>query len=245
MLTILSDIHANLEALTACLAHAESHGAKRYAFLGDLVGYGADPKACLDIVRGKVVEGAIAIRGNHDEAALGGLAADMEPIAREAIVWTRRQLSDDERNFLAGLPYTCTRDDQLFVHASAERPADWIYLTEPGAAGRCLASSGSALIFAGHVHLPALYHSSGGRLATFEPKSGDPIPLSRSRRWLILAGSVGQPRDGNPKAAYMLFDEDRRQLTFHRVAYDWMAACRKIRSAGLPASLATRLEFGQ
>jgi diadenosine tetraphosphatase ApaH/serine/threonine PP2A family protein phosphatase len=251
-LAILSDIHSNLEALTACVAHAERHGADAWAFTGDLVGYGADPHACLAIVRAHAEQGAIVLRGNHDDAALGGLWADMNPVSREAAVWTRGQLDEAERDFLAALPYVVARDDLLFVHASAAQPESWDYIAGPAAAGRCLAATEAKVVFGGHVHQPCLYYSARGEVSAFVPRAGVAVPLSAGRRWLALVGSVGQPRDGNPAASYALFDGVPhagdfipRRLTFHRVAYDWLSAAAKIRAAGLPETLAQRLEHGQ
>jgi diadenosine tetraphosphatase ApaH/serine/threonine PP2A family protein phosphatase len=247
-LAILADIHANQEALTACLAHAERLGVEAYAFLGDLVGYGADPEACLAIIQRHATAGAILVRGNHDEAALAGHCLDMNPAAREAALWTRTRLSATDRDFLAGLPYTVERDGTLFVHASADLPPDWEYVSDERAARRCLAATSASLIFAGHVHHPLLFHSlrDPGRegVAAFVPQAGSAITLTPGRRWLALAGSVGQPRDGNPAAAYLLFDTAGRQLTWQRVPYDWMSAAAKIRAAGLPEVLAQRLGEG-
>lgn len=244
-LAILSDIHANREALSACLRHAERQGAEAYAFLGDLVGYGADPHACLDIVRRRAEGGAIVVRGNHDDAALGGLCAEMNFTAREAAVWTRQRLTADERGFLAGLPYTVEREGILFVHASADRPAAWEYVIGLGAAARCLAATQATIVFAGHVHCPTLFFSTGQGVSSFVPRAAMPVPLSRGRRWLVLAGSVGQPRDGNPAAAYLLFDTEQSRLTFSRVPYDWMSTAAKIRAASLPDIFAARLEHGR
>jgi len=244
-LAILSDIHANLEALSACLAHARRHGADAWAFTGDLVGYGADPHACLAMVRRLAGEGAIVVRGNHDEAALGGLCADMGFVAREAAVWTRGQITDEDRAFLAGLPYAAERAGSLFVHASADHPEQWEYITGTPAAERCLGATGAQVVFAGHGHHAMLYFSARGKLTAFLPRPGVAVPLGRGRRWLALAGSVGQPRDGNPAACYLLFDGVSRRLTYHRVAYDWLTAAAKIRAAGLPERLAQRLEHGR
>jgi diadenosine tetraphosphatase ApaH/serine/threonine PP2A family protein phosphatase len=243
-LAILADIHANLEALNACLADAERRGAQAHAFLGDLVGYGADPHACLDIVRRHVAGGAIAVRGNHDDAALGGLCEELNFVAREAVVWTRAQLSAAERDFLADLPYVAEGHGCQFVHASADRPSAWEYVSAADAAARCLAAAAAPVVFAGHVHHPLLFHSRRGGAVAFAPRGSAPITLSTGRRWLALTGSVGQPRDDNPAAAYLLYDTERRELNFLRVPYDWMTAATKIRAAGLPASLANRLEHG-
>lgn len=247
-LAILSDIHANYEALTACLAHARQQGASDHAFLGDLVGYGADPQACLEIIRGHVEQGAIVLRGNHDEAALGGLCAEMNFVAREAAHWTRSQLTAVERTFIAQLPYTAERDGpptQFFVHASADRPDTWEYIAGERAAARCLAATNAGLVFAGHVHHPMLYFSTPSGVSAFLPQPGSSVPIPGGRRWLALAGSVGQPRDGSPAASYLLFDTTRRLLTFFRVPYDWVSAAKKIRAAGLPEMLAARLELGE
>ncbi len=246
---ILADIHANREALEACLAHARRHGAERFALLGDFVNYGADPIACLDIVR-ELAAGGAAVRGNHDEAALGGLAEEMNPVAREALYWTRRQLGAGERDFLAALPHGAILGDALLVHASADKPATWPYIIGAPQATRCLMAAEQTVVFAGHVHQPLLYHlpmeSAGTGARTFAPTPGVSIPLSARRRWLIMAGSVGQPRDGNCAAAYSLYDDrpGARAVTFFRVPYDHPGAARKIVAAGLPGTLAWRLSRG-
>lgn len=243
-IALLADIHSNLEALCACLAHARAGGADRFAFLGDLVGYGADPVACIEIVAGLTEKGAVAIQGNHDEAALGGLIELMGFHARDAIYWTRGQLGDSELAFLGGLPKLVREDELLFVHASAERPEEWTYITGERQALSAIQAGGAAYSFVGHVHQPALYFGVKGEARAFHPVPGVPIPLSPRRRWLAIAGSVGQPRDGNNAAAYALFDQAQRSLTFFRVPYDYLSAARKIRAAGLPERLAKRLEEG-
>jgi diadenosine tetraphosphatase ApaH/serine/threonine PP2A family protein phosphatase len=242
---ILSDVHANLEALSACMAHARRLGAGRFAFLGDLVGYGADPLACLDLIRGEVARGGLAVRGNHDDAALGGLCEDLNFIARDSAYWTREQLGAAEREFLAALPLQQRDGDALYVHASAADPPAWEYITGLLAAKRCLAATDAAIVFAGHVHQPLLFYTSGDGVKSFDARNGVAVPLSARRRWLALLGSVGQPRDGNPAAAYALFEPAARQLTQHRVPYDHATAARKILAAGLPAMLARRLAYGE
>lgn len=242
---VLADIHANLEALTACLAHAALQGADRHVFLGDMVGYGADPCACLDLVREHAAAGALVVRGNHDEAAVGGLCVGMQPVAREAAIWTRQQLAEDERRFLDSLPHVMESDDCLFVHASADRPERWEYIAGERAALRCLAATRAAMVCVGHVHHPGLFHTGRNGVTPFAPATAAPITLTPGRRWLVLAGSVGQPRDGNPAASYVLLDTMHRQASFQRVPYDWMRAAQKIRAAGLPAELALRLEHGE
>lgn len=244
-IAVLSDIHSNLEALQACLDHAARQGAGMHVFLGDLVGYGADPVACLRIVAGHAGKGALLVRGNHDDAALGGLCANMNPAAREATYWTRGQLSCTERDFLAGLPLMAYRGDLAFAHASAEAPGAWHYIASPVQAQRCMAASPAAVTFAGHVHHQSPFFSGSGGVGLFQPASAVPIPLAGRRRWLAIVGSVGQPRDGNNAAAYALYDDAERLLSFFRVPYDYRTAARKILAAGLPERLAWRLQRGE
>ena len=244
-IAVLADIHGNLEALRACLAHAEREGADMQVFLGDLVGYGADPVACLGLLADHAGKGALLVRGNHDEAALGGLWENMNPTAREAIYWTRKQLRPEDRDFLASLPLTARRGDLCFVHASALAPGKWEYITSTAQAARCMDAAEAAVTFAGHVHHQSLYFSAGSGVRTFQPVPGVSIPLVGRRRWLTIAGSVGQPRDGNNAAAYALYDEEERMLTFFRVPYDHKTAARKIVDAGLPERLAWRLQRGE
>ncbi len=246
-LALISDVHANLEALRACLDHARAQGAERLAFLGDLVGYGADPGPVVDLVCAEVDRGALAVKGNHDDAAVAGRSDTMHQAAERAIAWTREHLTEGQRAFLAALPMT-VREDRLFlVHASPELPHEWIYVTDPARAAAALAASSPATwVFCGHVHEPVLYtQGSAARPVAFRPVSGVPIPVPVHRRWLAVVGSAGQPRDGNTAACYAMLDTDRPALTFHRVPYDWRAAAARIRGAGLPESLARRLERGE
>lgn len=244
-IAVLADIHGNLEALRACLAHAEREDASMYVILGDLVGYGADPVACLGLLASLAGQGAVVVRGNHDEAALGGLCENMNFVGREAIYWTRSQLGPGEREFLAGLPLVQRRGDMCFVHATADDPGQYGYITGTRQAERCMNASGAALTFAGHVHHTALYLATGNGARVFHPVPGVPIRLFGRRRTLAIAGAVGQPRDGNNAAAYALYDEDQQMLTFFRVPYDHMTAAAKILAAGLPERLARRLHRGE
>ncbi|HET6437672.1 MAG TPA: metallophosphoesterase family protein [Anaeromyxobacter sp.] len=246
-LALLADIHSNLEALVAVLAHAREQGAEARVYLGDLVGYGADPAAVLERIEEDQAAGAVVVQGNHDAAVLdGSVAAGMNPDALAAIAFTRAELGQHQRAFLAGLPLLWRRGDTTLVHASAEKPGEFLYVTDPVRAARCLEAAPSPLVFAGHVHEPVLFYTSAAdRPLPFQPVSGVAIPVPPRRRWLAIAGSVGQPRDGRPAASYAVFDDERRTLTFHRVAYDWPSAAAKVRAAGLPERLAARLERGE
>jgi diadenosine tetraphosphatase ApaH/serine/threonine PP2A family protein phosphatase len=220
-------------------------GADRYAFLGDLVGYGADPVAVLDLIERHAANGAIVVLGNHDAAAIGRPDDALNRNALAAVDWTRAQLGERQRAFLASLPLTVAEDNALFVHASAAAPAQFIYVTSPREAGDSLRASHATYVFCGHVHEQMLYYTAAsGRPMAFEPVPGTPIPAAKSRRWLAVVGSAGQPRDGNTAACYTLFDGDRARLTFYRVPYDVGPTIRKVRAAGLPERVALRLQRG-
>ena len=244
-LALFADIHSNLEAITACIAHAQALGADRYAFLGDLVGYGADPVAVLDLIEEHAAKGAVAVLGNHDAAALGRPDDSLNSSAQAAIAWTRTQLGERQRAFLDGLPLTVSEDNMLFVHASAAAPAEWIYVTGPKEAEKSIKAANVGYILCGHVHEQKLYFvGADGRPMPFRPVPGTPIPVGKHRQWLAIVGSAGQPRDRNNKACYALLDLERSRLTFFRVPYDHGLTAQKIRSAGLPERIARRLERG-
>lgn len=245
-LALIADLHANREAVEAVLAHALGQGAQRFAFLGDFVGYGADPGWVVDRVREHIAAGAIAVMGNHDEAAVRGPRPSMVADARLVVEWTRSRLSSEQLDFLAALPMSVTDGELLFVHANAHAPADWAYIVGQAEAVRSLQASTRRFTFCGHVHEPRLFHMTGtGKSGSFVPVPGVPIPLSPQRRWLAIPGSCGQPRDGNPAACYAIFEIDSATLTFHRVPYDHETAAAEVRAAGLPESLAARLIDGR
>jgi diadenosine tetraphosphatase ApaH/serine/threonine PP2A family protein phosphatase len=245
LIAILTDIHGNREAIEACLAHAARRPIDRYVFLGDLVGYGADPGFVVDTVKEFAARGAVVLVGNHDSAAIG-VPENMNDMAMLAIEWTRSQLTPDQRDFLAGLPLTAEDGDRLYVHASAASPDRWDYVLDERGAARSLMATDAALTFCGHTHLPALFHITGtGKIASFDPDDGVAMPLTPQRRWCAVIGAVGQPRDRNPAACYALYDDGPRTLTYVRVPYDVDTAARKIRDAGLPRFLADRLAWGR
>src|SRR5690242_10921607 len=246
-LALLADLHANLEAVTACLAHARGEGAEAHAFLGDLVGYGADPNAVLELVAEHARGGAVVVRGNHDAAVASGRSETMDRAAAHAVAWTRAALGAAERSFLEGLPLVARQGDAVFVHASAEAPADWTYVADGLRAHQSLAAAAATYVFCGHVHVPALYYEAAGgvRALPLAPEPGVAIPVPPRRRWLAVVGSAGHPRDGLTAACYAVLDLARATLTYHRVPYDFRAAAAKVRAAGLPERLALRLEHGR
>jgi len=244
LIALMSDIHANREAFSACLAHAASYPVDRHVFLGDYVGYGADPGWAVDTVMDHVERGATAILGNHDEA-ISATRVQMNEIASVAIEWTRERLDARQREFLGGLPLVREEADRLYVHASAWAPALWHYVTDAYEARQSLEATTRRVTFCGHVHVPELYQlSAAAKINAFTPVAGVGIPLLRPRRWLAVMGAVGQPRDGLPAACYAVLDEEESTLTYVRVPYDVAGAAAKIRAAGLPSILAARLEHG-
>ena len=244
-IALMSDIHANREAFAACLSHAHEAGVQRHVFLGDFVGYGADPEWVVATLIEHVAKGAVAIAGNHDRA-IATERSGMNESASYAIGWTRDRLDATALAFLAGLKLSVEEEDRLYVHADASAPQKWHYVEDAAMAATSLAATRQRVTFCGHVHVPMLYGiTATQKLLTFQPVAGAPIPLLRQRQWLAVVGSVGQPRDRNPAAAYSIYDTSTTELTCMRVPYDVESAAAKIRAAGLPESLAARLSLGR
>jgi diadenosine tetraphosphatase ApaH/serine/threonine PP2A family protein phosphatase len=249
-LALLSDIHGNIQALDACLAHARAQQAQRFAFLGDMVGYGADPAAVVERVMLMTEEGATVIKGNHDEMAVNPPEV-VKTIGQSTAAWTHAQLNAAQRQWLETLPMTHHQDTVLLVHASADGPELWRYVYDERAATASLDAAvnqweGVRYVFGGHVHEQSLYYRGAATgLMKFSPKSGVAVPVPRHRQWLSTVGSVGQPRDGNPAAMYAILDTLKARLTFHRVPYNHAAASAAILKAGLPVFFSDRLEKGR
>ena len=244
-IALLADIHANRQAFSACLAHAKERGAERYVLLGDFVGYGADPVYATGTVMELVSQGAVALLGNHD-AAVNDPTIRINPEAQAVIDWTRGLLGTRERRFLAELPLAVTEGDRLYVHADASAPAKWIYVLTVEEASRSLYSTKAQITFCGHTHKPAIFSiTTAAKMTAFSPVTDVPVPLHGLRRWLVVLGSVGQPRDGIPAASYVTFDTAKKEVTFHRVAYDIEGAAAAIRNARLPLFFSQRLFMGR
>jgi diadenosine tetraphosphatase ApaH/serine/threonine PP2A family protein phosphatase len=244
-LALFADIHGNRQAFGACLEAARAQGAERFILLGDFVGYGADPEWTMDTVMALVEDGAIAVRGNHDSAI--GIDSDaMNAEAQAVIEWTRGRLSAAQRRFLAELSLMQQQDDRLYVHSEASNPTRWRYVRDASDAARSMMAADAQITFCGHIHRPALYSmSSTAKMTSFVPTTGVAVQLLAGRRWLAVLGSVGQPRDGNPAAAFSMFDTERREITYCRAPYDIEAAAARIRENGLPGWLADRLFVGR
>lgn len=244
-LAIFADIHANRQAFGACLDVARARGAERMIFLGDYVGYGADPEWTVDTVMGMVDSGAMAVLGNHDQA-VGTPTITFNAQAQAAIEWTRGRLGVEQRRFLSELPLALQEDDRLYVHSEASHPANWRYVQTTSDAARSLMATSSHVTFCGHIHTPALYSmSAAADMTSLVPRSGVAVQLLPGRRWLAVLGSVGQPRDGNPAASFAMFDTASQEITWCRVPYDVETAAGRIRANGLPRWLADRLLAGR
>jgi len=245
LLAVLSDIHANRQAFDACLKAARERGAEQFALLGDFVGYGADPEWVVDTTMELVAQGAFAVRGNHDQA-VSSTVETMNAEAQIAIEWTRGRLDAAQRRFLADLPLMVDDEDRLYVHSDASSPARWNYIRSAADAAKSLIAAPSHVTFCGHIHKPALYSLSvTAKMTSFVPKAGVPVQLLHGRQWLAVLGSVGQPRDGDSAASFVLFDTVTCQITYCRVPYDIEAAAQRILQNGLPSWLADRLSRGR
>lgn len=241
---MFADIHSNRQAFEACLDRARELGAQRTVLLGDYVGYGADPDWVVNKVMELVEQGAMAVLGNHD-SAINTTREQMSTEAKFAIEWTRGELGTAQRRFLAELPLAINDEDRLYVHSEASNPKNWIYVQSVADAARSLAFDPAQITFCGHIHRPALYSMSAtAKMTGFTPTTGVPIQLLPGRRWLCVLGSVGQPRDGNPAAAFLMLDTDKREITYCRTPYDIDEAAARIKRKGLPLWLADRLFTG-
>ena len=248
-IALLSDIHANLQALNACMAHAKSQGVDRWALLGDLVGYGGNPQEVVAMAMRLADEGAWVIQGNHDVMAVKP-PVDDQSMGSSTAQWTYAQLDAAQREFLQSLPLTALSGSLLLVHASAHAPDRWHYVDSERAADLCadhaLQDFDARHVVVGHVHHQTVYYrGTGHSMMRFEPTAGVQVPMPSHRRWVATVGSVGQPRDHKPEAMYALYDDTAGRMTFHRVAYDHAAAAQAIRKAGLPDFFAERLALGR
>ena len=238
---VLSDIHANLVALDAVLRDAGSVDAIWH--LGDVVGYGPEPDA---VVERLTAAGAVGVTGNHDRAAAGGREIDwFNPDAKAAMQWTRGRISDTTAAWLGALPERRTEGETLSVHGSPRDPI-WEYVTSAAVARASLDTMTTPLGLHGHTHIPMAWVDRGERVEAVAPRPGSTIHLGDGKeRVLLNPGSVGQPRDGDPRASWLLLELDSWRATWRRTEYPVDEAADAIRAAGLPKQLADRLYYGQ
>jgi diadenosine tetraphosphatase ApaH/serine/threonine PP2A family protein phosphatase len=245
---ILSDIHANSDAFEAVLDHAAGHW-DLVLVLGDLVGYGAEPNLVVDRVKGLTPNAVI--RGNHDKAACGlDDGSQFNDVARGAARWTAAQLRPENIEYLRQLPMGPVRIDALTEICHGAPFDEDHYIFDGNDAMMALGAARCPLCLYGHTHLPAVFKVVDGDVSSFEGTASDPdretvVPLQRGSRYLINVGSVGQPRDGDPRAGYGVLDDEAREVRLFRVHYAVERAQQKIRDARLPSSLANRLALGR
>lgn len=240
---LFSDIHSNWEAFVAVQKALDQEKVDQYVFLGDIVGYGADPHACIGLLK-KLIDqrGCRGVAGNHDHAVCGLTPyANYARSAQDAIEWTKKQLDKAEMDFLAGLKLVDTVDDFLIVHASLESPRQWGYVLDIDDADINFKQLKTPLCFIGHTHSPRVF-TSGEIIDWFVAEE---IRIQKGCKYIINVGSVGQPRDGNPKAGYAIYDSAQEIVQIKRIEYDVTGAQKKILGAGLPKILAERLAFGK
>lgn len=237
---LISDVHANLEALLAVYQVARERDVERILCLGDVVGYGASPNECLDVVR-KICPAVLL--GNHDSAASGGgELARFNPNAKAAAVWTAKVLTPENRDYLKGLPLTRHVEPYYYVHASPAAPRDWEYIFDRFDAEPQFQFFTEHACFIGHTHQPAIFERSASGAVSLPPTS---LRLDPKCRYIVNVGSVGQPRDRDPRACFVILTEPEGSIEFVRVPYDIEASQEKIRAANLPPVLAARLSAGE
>lgn len=235
---LISDIHGNLEALQAVLSFVSKLEPFQLYCLGDVVGYGADPKECLEILRD---DSNLILAGNHDLAVAKIIPSeDFNPMARAAVEWTRKALTDDDISTLANLPLVYIDGDYCFAHSSPLNPMEFGYVRTLDDVADVLSSIGQRFCFVGHTHLPVLVRmdTKKGKLEIVHDKR---IKIVDGFRYFVNVGSTGQPRDNNPDACVVIVDEEDESIEFLRVPYDISTCQSKILSEGLPSYLAERL----
>ena len=247
---VLSDIHSNLEALTAVMDAAGAEAVDRYLCLGDIIGYGPDPGSCLARLASSE---AVIVAGNHDLACIGKLDPNwFHPPAKAAVLWTRDQLSFTDLDALRRLPLTTTIDAFTLVHSGLRHPERFSYLVDVAQAIDTLILCRTLFCLAGHTHLPWIVEYDRAkrallRILTTPPELAEVTFTDEPEqmRYLVNPGSVGQPRDGDPRASFAIIDTVQRRISIRRISYDIASAQRKIRQAGLPELFAERLGRGR
>jgi predicted phosphodiesterase len=236
---VLSDIHSNLEALEAVLADARAQACTEFVCLGDVVGYNANPSECVARIREL---NCPVVKGNHDEqASIFASTEDFNALAEQAIGWTRGHISDEDKSWLSDLQFTDQVRDFTIVHATLDSPHDWGYVFTDLDAMASFTYQRTQLCFFGHTHRPTAF-ADDGRIHRL---MAGQISLTPGVRYFLNPGSIGQPRDGDWRAAYSIYDAEQNVVQQRRVKYDLDTTQRKIREAGLPEPLAERLAAGR
>ncbi|MGN0844752.1 MAG: metallophosphoesterase family protein [Kiritimatiellia bacterium] len=240
LIAVISDIHSNLEALNVVLNDAKTLGVTNYICVGDIVGYNARPNECCDIIRNL---GCVTVCGNHDHytAANSEDSSDFHPLAAKVIEWTRQQISPENLEWLRKLPYSAIIRGITVVHATLDGPEHWGYVFEAVEAEPSFAYQHTQLCFHGHTHVPAIFEMHAGLVTRYDPVD---FRLVLGHKYFVNIGSVGQPRDGDPRASYCIYNPVQHTIHFRRLNYDVAKAQQQILDAGLPRHLADRLATG-
>lgn len=239
-IAFLGDIHANLDALEVVLADARACGVTDFLCVGDVVGYNACPNECCEIIRELC---PVTVCGNHDSyCGTNDPLDDFTPLAAAMVKWSRAALSDENREWLRSLKYVELSMGVTLVHATMDAPEGWGYVFDEFEAESSFAYQKTALCFHGHTHVPVVYELHHGAITRLAPTV---FRLEPGRKYFLNTGSVGQPRDGDPRASYCIYAPADRSIEYRRLEYDVEAAQRRIRNAGLPARLADRLAEGR
>ncbi len=238
---IFSDIHSNLEALEAVIRDYKKEDIDNYLCVGDIVGYAANPGECIKRVKALTM---ISVAGNHDWAAVSLFSTDyFNPLAKEAVSWTQRNLDEVGRYFLEGLPLVYKNEDLTIAHGSLDEPGDFNYMADGEIAFRTFELLETDICFVGHTHVPGVFIKSENNHIRYREDNN--ISIRQDSKYIINVGSVGQPRDGNPNAAYCIYDTDKKSVEIKRISYDIRAAREKIINEGLPKFLGERLLIGR
>lgn len=239
---VFSDVHSNLEALEAVLEHAFGQKVDRYVCLGDVVGYGANPNECIELLQS--LPDCTCLLGNHDAAVLG-IPNNMARDARKVIIWTREVLSENNLCFLKKMEDVIKWDNISFCHSNPYRPRNWYYVSEKTYISSSFARSKAKILFVGHTHVPvAITRKNFFCVYIRSPRHSMVVPAAELNRQIFNTGAVGQPRDGDPRASYLIYDTCKKVIEFYRVDYDYRKAGEKILAAGLPENYAHRLANG-
>jgi len=236
---VFSDVHSNLEALEVVLSALVKEGVDQLLCAGDLVGYGPDPDQCLALLRTHKVQ---LVCGNHDLAVADGMDLNwFNQAAKEAVLWTRSRLPPSERDALKALPFVWENGEGTLVHGSLHEPDRFHYVLDAATASRSLDLQKTIVTFIGHTHVPGVFVQEGSRIDFTRQEL---LTIDPARRYLVNVGSVGQPRDGDPKACTCVYDTETQTLQTRRIPYPIEAVQAKMRKVGLPEFLAERLAFG-
>ncbi|NOY53261.1 MAG: metallophosphoesterase family protein [Deltaproteobacteria bacterium] len=237
---VFSDVHSNLEALTVVLDAIRREAPDRILFAGDAVGYGPDPNACVE----RIFEAAdVVVMGNHDSGVLNESdLSSFNPLAQEAIRWTRSVLTAANREKLSVMPMTVREEDLFLVHAAPRTPPDWDYVVEETGAAEQFGFFDTPICLCGHTHRPMTFVWDGEKVTITQERL---LTFHETFRYIVNVGSVGQSRDGNPDAAYVLYDHREKSLSFHRVLYNFRITQEKMRAVNMPSFFVNRLTHGR